>query len=113
MLKIATSVIAPLLCPIINVSIATGSFPSSWKRTFVKPMLKVGPQDVLSNYRSISVLPVVSNIPERVVKDKVRAHLEHRLSKLESLCLEEHNLLSPWKSEFHAGHHHNSPTASK
>lgn len=49
-------------------------------------MLKVGPQDVLSNYRPVSVLPVVSNIPERVVKDKVRAHVE------------EHNLLSPWKS---------------
>ena len=92
MLKIASSVIAHPLCSIINASIASGSFPSSWKRALVKPMHKGGPRDILSNYRPISVLPVASKILEGVVRDQLSAHLE------------DHNLLSPWQSGFRAGH---------
>ena len=92
MLKIASSVIAHPLCSIINASIASGSFPSSWKRALVKPMHKGGPRDILSNYRPISVLPVASKILEGVVRDQLSAHLE------------DHNLLTPWQSGFRAGH---------
>ena len=92
MLKIGSSVIPHPLCSIINASIASGSFPSSWKQALVKPMHKGGPRDVLSNHRPIFVLPVASKILEGVVRDQLAAHLE------------DHNLLSPWQSGFYAGH---------
>ena len=92
MLKTAHTVIASPLCSIINSSITSRVFPSSWKKAIVKPLHKGGPRDNLSNYRRISLLPITSKILEGVVRDQVFSHLQ------------THNLLSPWQSGFQPGH---------
>ena len=46
----------------INISIKTGHFPDNLKLAKLQPFDKGGDKDDPSNYRPISVLPVVSKI---------------------------------------------------
>ena len=74
-LKMCIQMIAPILCHIINVCIATKIVPSRWKTAVITPLYKEGDRDSTSNYRPISVLPVISKIMERIVHDQVYDHL--------------------------------------
>ena len=66
-LKIAADIISPSLCYVLNTSIITGTFPSSWKLANLTPLYKKGKSDNIENYRPISVLPTLSKLPERHV----------------------------------------------
>ena len=57
-LRMAASVIAPSIARLINHSFQVGVFPSRWKTAKVTPLHKRDLDDV-SNYRAISVLPVL------------------------------------------------------
>ena len=61
-LKVGRPILAPSLSEIFNLSISEGLFPNDWKIARVAPIYKDGPIDVDSNYRHISVLPVVSRL---------------------------------------------------
>ncbi|PIK39278.1 hypothetical protein BSL78_23886 [Apostichopus japonicus] len=52
---------------IINISIRTNTFPSRWKVAKVIPIFKSNSRQDLSNYRPISILPVLSKILEKHV----------------------------------------------
>ena len=72
MLNIATaSSVALLLSKLINltVSITTGKFPKEWKLARVVQVPKGSNRNSLAVYRPISILPVVTKIIERHVKD--------------------------------------------
>ena len=56
-----------LLCRLMNISISADHFPSTWKTAQVTPLFKNGSREDTSNYRPISVLPVLSKIIERHV----------------------------------------------
>ena len=64
-LKIGMHVLAPVLSTIFNISILEGVFPSNWKVARVAPIYKEGPTENRSNYRPISVFPVVSRLLRR------------------------------------------------
>ena len=70
-LKIAFPVICNSICDIFNFSIFSGSFPESWKIAHVAPIFEEGKPDDHSNYRPISVLPVVSRIFEKLIYDQL------------------------------------------
>ena len=70
-LKIAMPVIAPVLCDIFNWSLASGTFPQNWKIARVSPIYKDGNIEDRSNYRPISVLPVVSRLFEKIIFDQM------------------------------------------
>ena len=70
-LKIGMPVLAPSLCSIFNTSISQGRFPENWKIARVSPIYKDGSTEDRSNYRPISVLPVVSRLFEKIVFDQV------------------------------------------
>ena len=74
--NIAFPVISQPLCDIFNFSIYTGIFPDSWKTARVAPIFKNGERDDRSNYRPISVLPVLSRLFERLVYDQLYNHLD-------------------------------------
>ncbi len=57
--------IAFYLTVIVNTSLTTGVFPEIWKHAMVIPLFKKGDQENVSNYRSISLLPVLSKILEK------------------------------------------------
>ena len=52
-----------------------GTFPEGWKIARVAPVHKSGPTDDQSNYRHISVLPVVARPFEKLVCDQMNSFL--------------------------------------
>ena len=63
LLKDCGSIISKPLCDIINLSIRSGKFPSSWKVAKVTPIFKS--RSLPGNYRPISVLPIISKLLEK------------------------------------------------
>ena len=91
-LRIAAPVIAPSITRIINMSLSTGKFPSRWKTAMVTPLFKKGTECDPSNYRPISVLPILSKVIERHFHDSLYAFLN------------ENNLIYTRQSGFRRGH---------
>ncbi|KAF2349509.1 Reverse transcriptase domain [Trinorchestia longiramus] len=67
---------ALLLHLIINTSIATNKFPDQCKHSIIKPLHKAGDINTASNYRPISLLPVLSKILEKVISNQLLTHLD-------------------------------------
>ena len=80
------------LCRLLNLSIATNTFPDKWKVGQVAPLHKGGQQRERNNYGPITVLPILSKIIEK--------HVANSLLKY----LQENNLLYELQSAFRSGH---------
>ena len=65
--KCVKAVISIPLTLIINQSLTTGIFPGNLKNVKIKPLFKKNNVHMFSNYRPISLLPVVSKIFEKVI----------------------------------------------
>ena len=65
MLRSTAVLIAPSLTKLFNLSIASGRFPTDWKCARITPIFKSGDSALASNYRRISILPIVSKVLER------------------------------------------------
>ena len=61
-LEEARSTIAPSLIRLIKLSLQTSKIRKQWKQANVVPIQKKDKKDLLTNYRPISLLPVVSKI---------------------------------------------------
>ena len=55
---------------VFNLSMSAGVFPEQWKIARIAPIYKDGQSDIRSNYRPISVLPVISKLFEKLVNDQ-------------------------------------------
>ena len=75
-IKTAFPVIPHSLFRIYNLSIESGIFPDSWTIARVAPIFKRGSTEDRSNYRPISVLPVVSRLFERLIYDQLYEYLD-------------------------------------
>ena len=72
-----------ILKNIINVCSKTVShceFPSEWKKTDVTPIFKKDDPTKAKNYRPVSVLPVVSNVFERIMHKQISEYINKFLS---------------------------------
>ena len=65
MLKATTASIAASVTKLFNKFISTGCFPTTWKRSNIVPIPKCGDKGDPTNYRPISLLPVLSKLLER------------------------------------------------
>lgn len=74
-LKACPTEMGSLVATIVNQSISTCKFPDFWKCAIVTPVQKSKDNCDLTNFRPISVLPVLSKILERVVHDQLVSHL--------------------------------------
>ena len=63
-------VLAKPLSQLFNFSLSAGVFPDQWKIARIAPIYKGGHSDIRSNYRPISVLPVISTLFEKLVNDQ-------------------------------------------
>lgn len=70
-LKHVCDVICDVLSHIVNLMLSTGVFPDKLKLARVVPIHKGGDINELSNYRPISVLPVLSKIFESVINSRL------------------------------------------
>ena len=75
LLRDAANVLAPSLRYIINLSLESGRFPSSWKCAKVTSLFKQGDRTDKDNYRPISILPAVRKVIERAVHSQLYDYL--------------------------------------
>ena len=91
LLKIAEPEIVNSLTYIMNFSLKTGVFSDTWKQARVTPLHKVGDASVI-NFRSITILPILSKIIENAVHKNLYGYLS------------EHNLIIENQSGFRPSH---------
>ena len=75
-MKLALPFIENSLAVLFNTSIETSQFPDSWKVGRVAPIFKDGDKTEKSNYRPISVLPVISRLFEKLVFEQLYEFME-------------------------------------
>ena len=75
MLKLSSDVLLPSLLQTITISLHTGVFLDELKEARVFPIHKGGPSEDPSNYRPISILPIVSKVIEKHVTKHLFAYL--------------------------------------
>ena len=97
MSKSTTDVHVSLLTKVINSSIRNGCFPDELKAAEVTPTLKKNVDLDKENYRSVSVLPHVSNIIETVMYIQIENFMEGKLSKLLT-GFRKNNSTQKWKN---------------
>ena len=86
MLKIAKDEVTYPLKLILEKCIQTGKYPSIWKKANVQPVHKKNSRQDKTNYRPISLLPILSKIFEKILFDSIYNHLNSNdlLSKHQS-----------------------------
>ena len=76
MLKSTAGSITPTLTALFNLSLSSGKIPQEWKIGRIAPVPKGPDRTLLSGYRPISILPVISKVIERHVKMIIETHLQ-------------------------------------
>ena len=76
-IKQAKTVLSPILTKIINLSFETKTFPDILKNAIIKPIHKKDDKNDISNYRPISILPVISKIFERATLNQLLTYFEN------------------------------------
>ena len=75
-IKNTKSILSPYLTKIINLSFETKTFPDILKNAIIKPIFKKDDKNDISNYRPISILPVISKIFERATLNQLIEYFE-------------------------------------
>ena len=76
MLKLCAPSIIPHLTALINASFSSSIFPSSWKNSHIRALLKTITPSSPSDTRPIALLPEMAKIQERIAFEQLLAHLE-------------------------------------
>eukprot|EP00117_Sycon_ciliatum_P002447 scpid66661/ scgid1988/ Probable RNA-directed DNA polymerase from transposon X-element; Reverse transcriptase len=79
LLKLTADRIAPSLTIIFNHSFTHGQVPRDWRDAMVSPIFKKGSRACPTNYRPISLLPVVSKLQERIAHKALYRHIQPHL----------------------------------
>ena len=79
-LKASFSISSPILHKLFNDSIETSIFPDSLKLADVTPVLKKKDPSEKSNYRPVSVLPIISKVFEKLILKQINAYIQPFLS---------------------------------
>lgn len=90
-IKLIAYQIADPLTHIVNLSIKTGNYPSSFKTSVTVPIYKNGDKTEVSNYRPISLITTFSKIFEKILKTRLTSFIQ------------KYKLLSPMQFGFKAG----------
>ena len=70
-LKLSVDIITPTLTVLINRSITSSIFPSSWKLSRTIPIYKKGSKSSVDSFRPISCLSIVAKILELCIKNQI------------------------------------------
>ena len=76
-LKDGSRVLSKPISQLCNLSIKLGSFPDSCKIAKLKPLFKKGFKINPSNYRPISLLPLISKIIEKLIHEQTSSFLSN------------------------------------
>ena len=80
LLKRSTDVLAPFLCQLFNLSLQHGCIPSSFKASYITPLLKKAGLDLADArfYRPSFNLTVISELLERIVSSQLVKYLKDK-----------------------------------
>ena len=67
LLKLLAPAILPHLTHLVNICLSKSMFPAMLKTALITPIYKSGSRSLFSNYRPISVLPIISKLLESVI----------------------------------------------
>jgi hypothetical protein len=70
-LKTCAHELSPSITMLFNASLTEGKMPAAWKVANIVPIHKKGTKHEASNYRPISLLPVISKILERCIYNQI------------------------------------------
>ena len=87
-LKDGATELKTLITHIVNLSISSNTVPDDFKIARVQPIFKKNGRSVVSNFRPISILPIISKLLERAVYVQVEEHFR------------ENNILYDFQSGF-------------
>ena len=76
-LKDGSRVLSKPISELCSLSIKLGSFPDSCKIAKLKPLFKKGSKTNPSNYRPISLLPLISKIIEKLIHEQASSFLSN------------------------------------
>ena len=79
-LRECADVLAAPLSVLFNKCLDTGMYPKRWKDATVIPVHKKGQRSQADNYRSVSLLPIVSKVFERILCDAFVRHISPAIS---------------------------------
>ena len=74
---------AEFICIWFNDPVSSSKFPSSFKCANNTPIFKNESRGHKTNYRPVSILPLVSKIFEQIMSNQLLTYFEKRLSKLQ------------------------------
>ena len=79
LLKDCLDILLSSITKLVNHSLIEGSFPNSFKKAIVTPLIKKAslPRDDLKNYRPVSGLCFLSKLVERVVARQLTSHINN------------------------------------
>ena len=80
-LKAMLPAILSYLTANINSSFSRGSFPDCLKKARVTPLFKKGSVYTVSNYRPVSILPVISKVLERAMHNRLYSFMNKQLNE--------------------------------
>ena len=76
LLKDSANVTIPCLTRLFNKSLFASKFPTVWKKGKVVPIFKSGNRSDKSNYRPITILPVLSKVFEKAVHSQLYNYIQ-------------------------------------
>ena len=79
LLKDCLYILLPSITKLVNYSLTEGSFPNTFKKVVVTPLIKKAslPRNDLKNYRPVTGLCFLSKLVERVVAKQLRSHINN------------------------------------
>ena len=77
LLKELASQISCAITDIFHKSLKSSIFPTKWKDSNLTPVFKSGQKDVVTNYRGVALLPVLSKVLERCLHSRILNMIEH------------------------------------
>ena len=92
MLRLCPDEISIPLSLIFNKALSSGHFPDNWKMANVQPVHKKNSRQMKSNYRPISLLPLISQLIEKIIYEQTKKYLS------------DHNILYKYQSGFRTNH---------
>ena len=94
-LKLAVPYVSKSIAQLLNISTRNSIFPESRKTARVTPIFKEGDKGEPSNYRPISVLPVLTRLFEKLILNQLYKYLnDNNLSSQEQSGFRVHHSLA-------------------
>ena len=75
LLSRAADILSPSVTELFNKSLASGVVPQGMKIANITPLYKGGDRSIATNYRPVSLLPILSKVLERIVHEQISSYL--------------------------------------